>query len=223
MRPLHAAAAGVALITFDFRTTSLDLFPDVLGWLLLAVAVHALRGWAWTALPLAGAILSLSTLVLPYHWIQIDPFTGEHVLVDEDTDLGYAELLEYDDLTGARLAMAAGATLAAAAAIWLLADGVARRAGARGSEASARALRTVAAAVIGLWAVPRLVGMAAGAIGDGYDPVWNDPAARLGMVGILAGVALAAVLVRQAREPWSLRPGRERVLPSMRPDRTPTT
>lgn len=221
MRPLHAAAAGVALIVFDFRTTSLDLLPDVAGWLLLALAVHALCGWAWAALPIAGAVLSLSTLALPYHWIQIDPFTGETVVVDDDTDLGYAELLEYDDLTGGRLAMAAGATASAAAVMWLVAAVVARRAVDRGSPASARALRGTAAATVALWAAPRLVAMAAGALGDGYDPVWNDWAARIGMVGMLAGLAFAVVLAREAREPWSLRPGAERTLPSMRPGRTP--
>ncbi|HEU5082467.1 MAG TPA: hypothetical protein VFU14_03945 [Acidimicrobiales bacterium] len=217
MRPFHAAAAGVALLALDFRTTSLDLLPDVLGWLLLAYAAHRLRGGRWAAVPLAGAALSTATLVLPYHWIQIDPFTGEHVVVRPGLDLGYAELLEYDRLTGGRLAMAAGATVLGAVVAWLLVGPVARRAHDRGAPGSARRLRLGAVAFVVAWVVPRLIAMSTAAIsGDGYDVVWDDPVSRVALVGVVGALAFAGVLASEGREPWALRPGTERTLPSVR-------
>jgi len=67
MRPFHAVAVGVALLALDFRTTSLGLLPDVVGWALLAYAVHRLVPRRWVVLPFVGALLSLATLALPYH------------------------------------------------------------------------------------------------------------------------------------------------------------
>ena len=218
MRPLHAAAAGLALLVIDFRTTSLDLLPDVVGWALLAFAVHQVLGGRWAVLPVVGGALSLSTLLLPYHHVQIDPFTGERVVVGPGTDLGYAEILEYDRLVGARLAMAAGATVLAAVVLVVLAWTIARRADDRGASTSAGWLRWGALGVVVAWAVPRLVGMAAAT--DGYDAVWDDGAARVALVGIAAALGFAVLLLREAREPWALRPGSERTLASARPQPT---
>ena len=213
MRPLHAAAAGLVLLVVDFRTTSLDLLPDVVGWGLLGWAVLQLLGTRWLPLPLAGAACSLATLLLPYHHIQIDPFTGRRVVVGPGSDLGYAELLEYDRLGGARLAMAAASTALAAVVLVLLVRVVATRAAARHAAPASQWLRVGAAATVALWAVPRLVGMAA-SVGDGYDPTWDDGAGRVALVGIVTAVGFAVVLFREGREPWALRPGTERTLRS---------
>jgi hypothetical protein len=215
MRPLHWAAVGVVLMALDFRTTSLDLLPDVVGWVLLGYALHQLLGPRALPLAAAGGALSLSTLLLPYHYVQIDPFTGERVVVGPDTDLGYAEVLEYDRLEGGRLAMAAGATTLAAVTFVVLAWTAARRATARGAVPSARRLQLGVGAIVVLWAVPQLVGMAL-AGGDGYDVVWDDGAGRVALVGLVAALAFAGLLFRDGREPWALRPGTERTLPSAR-------
>jgi hypothetical protein len=215
MRPLHAAAAGLVLLVLDFRTTSLDLLPDVIGWALIGYACHQVLGNRWLLVAIVGGLLSLSTLSLPYHWVQIDPFTGERVVVGPGTDLGYAELLEYDRLEGVRLAMAAGATAFAAVVLLVLAWTAAGRADARGATRSARWLRAAALATAALWAAPRLVGMAAGAA-EGYDAVWDDGAGRVALVGIITALTFAGVLIRDGREPWALRPGVERTLRSAR-------
>ncbi|MDE0805213.1 MAG: hypothetical protein OSA99_18065, partial [Acidimicrobiales bacterium] len=43
MRPLHAIAIAVVLIGLDFRTTSIDLLPDLVGWGLIVWAALRLR------------------------------------------------------------------------------------------------------------------------------------------------------------------------------------
>ena len=62
---------------------------------------------------------------------------------------------------------------------------------------------------------PVVVAGVAGLLGsDGMDPVWGDPASRVLLVGVLATLGLAALWLRDAREPWALRPGTARLLPS---------
>jgi len=41
VRPLALVAGGIALVVLDFRTESLDLLPDPVGWALIAVAALA--------------------------------------------------------------------------------------------------------------------------------------------------------------------------------------
>ncbi|MDE0804842.1 MAG: hypothetical protein OSA99_16160, partial [Acidimicrobiales bacterium] len=57
---------------------------------------------------------------------------------------------------------------------------------------------------VGVWVAPRLIA-AALAVDGGYDLVWDDPAARVAMVGVVAFVAHAVVLTLDAREPWARR------------------
>ncbi len=47
---------------------------------------------------------------------------------------------------------------------------------------------------------------------DGYDVIWGDPASRVALVGVIAALGFAG----EAREPWAIRPGTERMLPSAR-------
>jgi hypothetical protein len=37
MRPLSLTAGGLGLVILDFRTESLDLLPDPVGWVLVSV------------------------------------------------------------------------------------------------------------------------------------------------------------------------------------------
>lgn len=42
-RPLPLIAGGLALVLVDFRAESLDLLPDPVGWLLVAVGAMTLE------------------------------------------------------------------------------------------------------------------------------------------------------------------------------------
>lgn len=212
MRPLHALAGGLLLLALDFRTTSVDLLPDVVGWLLVTWAAHRLTGRVTTALAGLGTVASLSTFALPYHYEQFDPFNERMVEVTPESDLGYAEVLVYDPVTGWRLALMTTAMALVGVVLWRIGRRVEDRAAHhRGElvERSLRWLRWLRWATVGLWVLPRLVAMVLGVEG-GYDPVWNDPAGRIALVGTIVAVAYAAVLANDAREPWA-RPAPEPV------------
>lgn len=66
-------------------------------------------------------------------------------------------------------------------------------------------------ATLALWVAPRVTGMAVGAVGDGFDPVWNDPVWQVELAGVLAGLTLAAALLTSRREPWAIPPGQRRL------------
>lgn len=216
MRPLHAVAIAVVLIGLDFRTTSIDLLPDVVGWALIVWAALRLRTPLVATAASVGGVASLALLSLPYHFEQYDPFNDRMVVVTPETDLGYNEVLVYDDLVGWRLAAFAVSVCAfavvliglwrhlrCAVAAW---DGPSTR-------RSMRRLDLTTAAMIGVWVAPRLVAAALGVDG-GYDPVWDDPAARVAMMGVVAFVAHAVALALDAREPWARRV--ERAQPASR-------
>lgn len=206
-RPWRLGGIGLVLIAVDFRTTALDLLPDAIGWALVAFAVACVLGWRLATVAGAVAAASLATLALPYHYIEYNPLTGARVTVTADTDLGYAKFLEYDALHGLRLWSALAAAVLGSVLIWHVVRRLEQRADARGAAGAARQLRVLRWSVVALWAVPQVAGMIAAVVSaGGYDPVWNDPASHLSLVGTLALGALGLRILTEAREPWALPP-----------------
>ena len=205
MRPLHAFSGGLLLLALDFRATSLDLLPDIVGWLLIAWAAWCWRERAIVAVASVGAVASLPLVALPYHYVQYDVLADRTVVVSPETDLGYAEHLEYDLLTGARLAAYALSAAAAAAAVVLTVRFLSRRASAWAGPSAARSLRRLQLLMVAFvvtWSIPRLVA-ATLAFDDGLAPVWDDPAAKVALVGTVVAGALAIAFGIDAREPWA--------------------
>lgn len=205
MRPLHAFSGGLLLLALDFRATSLDLLPDVVGWLLIAWAAWCWRERSLLAVALVGTLASLPLVALPYHYVQYDVLADRTVVVSPETDLGYAEHLEYDLLTGARLAAYALSAAAAAAAVVLAVRFLSRRADAWAGPSTARSLQRLRVAMVAFvvaWSIPRLVAATLG-FDDGLAPVWDDPAARVALVGTVVAVAVAITFGVDAREPWA--------------------
>ncbi|WP_436795146.1 hypothetical protein [Actinospongicola halichondriae] len=207
MKPLHAVAGGALLIGLDFRTTSLDLLPDLVGWLLIVWAATRLATPLLTTVAVVGAVASLGTLSLPYHYVQFDPFAERMVVVTPDRDLGYAQLLEFDPVTGWRLGAFALSTAALGVTVLVLAGHLRdRRRGFAGTEVdrSMRQISIASWAVVVCWVAPRLVS-AGLSTDDGYAPVWDDPASKIALLGAATIITYTVVVGRDAREPWARR------------------
>lgn len=221
-RPLSIAAVGVAVVAVDVRIVALDILPDPVGWVLVAVAAarFALRVPAVVAL--VAALASVAEVALPGGQRMVDPKTDRIVdrcPPEQVLQLPCYEEVRFDPVGGWRLALLAVAVTAGALALALLLLELRRRAvataGARldaiadCSEADpvpAR-LHLLAAATVSLWAVPQLLGMgwAAFAVtGGGYDPVWDPLAEYLALVGLVVLLAVAFELAHQRNERWAL-------------------
>lgn len=209
MRPLSAIGGGLVLVGVDFRTTAVDLLPDPLGWLLVLYGLWRLSLPALAAVSLVGFVASFGGVVLPYHHRLVE---SAGVTPDGVEFVTEVEVLEYDAVHGLRLlAMVLAATALGAVMVGLVRS-LGPRARPHHAEGSVRLLGGAACVAVLGWVVPRLTGMARGAVVDGgFDPVWNGPASSLELAGILAIVALGALLLGDAREPWGLPPGERRV------------
>lgn len=207
MRPLALAAAGVVLVVVDFRTEALDLLPDPLGWALVAVAASWLALPAATRLAAVTALLSLADLTLPYHYVRINPLSGEPV---SGPSQGHAVSLRLDylPLTGGRLALLAAAVVGGGATLWTLLGRLRRRAHYEDDGAAVARLRRAQLLAVGAWVGPYLATVAvAAARGQGYDAVWNHGLEYLGLVGLAAGGYVVVVLAGATRASWAQRPG----------------
>lgn len=205
MRPLHAFSGGLLLLALDFRATSLDLLPDVVGWLLIGWAAWCWRERSILGVAVVGTVASLPLVALPYHYVQYDVLADRNVVVSPGTDLGYPEHLEYDLLTGARLAAYALSAAAAAVVVVLTVRFLSRRAGAWAGPSTTRSLRRLRVAMVAfvvVWSIPRLVA-ATVAVDDGLAPIWDDPAAKVALIGAVVAVAVAIAFGADAREPWA--------------------
>jgi hypothetical protein len=208
MRPLVVGSAGVALVALDFRTESLDLLADPVGWGLVGVAA------GWLALPLAArlawatALLSLADAALPYHYVRVDPFTGEAV-VGPAPGRPVSIRLDFFLISGWRLAALAASVVTGGATLWVLLGRLARRAAYEEDDRGARRLRLARWAVIACWIVPYLVTVAIAVLRDDgrYDPVWNHGLEYLGLAGLAAAIYVAVVLAGSAGASWAQREG----------------
>jgi hypothetical protein len=207
VRPLALLAGGIALVVLDFRTESLDLLPDPLGWALIAVAAGWLGLTAARRLAWVTAALSLSDLALPSHYVRIDPLTGER-LGDSPADGRAASVrLEFLPVTAWRLAGMTAAVVLTGVTLWMILSPLARRARYEADPRSALRLRIAAGVVVAGWVVPWLATVAAAVVHDRgvYDPVWDDGLNYLGLVGLVAaGYAVWAVM-RARDTSWAQR------------------
>ncbi|HET6954728.1 MAG TPA: hypothetical protein VFI47_30480 [Acidimicrobiales bacterium] len=206
MRPLSIIAGGLALAVADFRTESLDLLPDPVGWGLVAVGCWRLSLTAapWLALLTAG--LSLSDAALPYRYARLDPLTGDEIGPAERPGADVPVQLRFDAVSGWRLAAMTLATVAAATTLWCLLRELEHRARAQGEIHAGDRVRAGRWLVIGAWALPLLVAGAWAVAADSgrLDPVWNGSAEYLALAGVAAFTYVLVVLVRHAGAAWAV-------------------
>jgi hypothetical protein len=203
-RPLTLAAVGLVAIGLDMRVVAWDLLPDVVGWLLIALAGWRLTMRSAAALALAAAVASLADVHIPYRYDAIDPLTGE-VVVNPKPGLAYHELLAYDPVSGARLVLLGVAFAAGGAALWILLRELARRAVAYDDPSIARRLRLLAWGVVLGWATPVLLRMLGqGPLSDGeFDTVWNGGWEMPALIGLVVLLATAFTFATHSNRRWS--------------------
>lgn len=213
--PLLLIAGGVGIVVLDFRTEALDLVPDPAGWLLIAVG-----GWVLSVRPAAGlaglaAVFSVAEAYLPYVRLLIDPDTGEVVEVCTNLTRPCGEVLRYDPVSGWPLAALAGMVVAGAAALGVLLLALRRRAIESGDRGAAGRLTLLAAAVVAVWALPPVVGIASAALSDParYDPIWNGSAELLAMLGLATLIWLGVELALRRGARWAIPHGTQRSSP----------
>jgi hypothetical protein len=216
------AAAGIVVIVLDLRIVALDILPDPVGWVLVALAAGQLALRVPALFAIVAALASAAEVSLP----------GGQRLVDPRTDLVVArcpqdQVLEapcytevrFDPTSGWRLALLAVAVVAGGLALGLLLLELRRRAIATASQRldaladcsvddpTPGRLNLLAAATVALWALPQAVGMAWAAIAvpsGRYDPVWDPAAEYVALVGLVALAAVTLELVRHRNERWAL-------------------
>jgi hypothetical protein len=183
-RPLALVSGGLVLVVTDFRTEALDLLPDPLGWILVAIGAAALYLPLSAWLSVAAAGLSVSDAFLPFRTVVVDPVTNEGV-ARCPVDLVCGARVEFDPVSGWRLAAIAASLLLGGAAVLSLASGLRGKARAEGDRASATRLGLLLGVLALGWTTPPLVGVSwAIASNDGfYDPIWNGSAEYFGLVG----------------------------------------
>ena len=206
MRPLTFVAVGLALIAIDIRTEHLDLLPDAIGWGLVAFGAWRCALTVPAIAAAATALLTLPEVSLPYHFMMIDPRTGETVTARPGVDLAYPEQLVFDDLTGWRLAVLAAAVVAGGITLWLLLGALATRAAAWERVGTARQLRWLRWLTLAVWTGGLLVVVVVSASSGeaSFDPVWNGSLELLAMAGIVVIAAVIAVLLRETNRAWAL-------------------
>jgi hypothetical protein len=209
IRPLLVIAIGLVLVAVEFRIRSLDLLPDPLGWLLIAVGAWRLALVGPAAVASIAAVLSLSDLLLPYRWIYVDPKTGEIVSSSVGAELDYPQLLRWNAVSDARAVAMAAAVLAGGVSLWwLLGDLQHRAEQATGAAAvAAKRLRTLQLLVPVAWVAPYLVAVTVSVIGtEPFDPIWNGTMEYVALAGLLSLLALATTLTLARNAAWALPP-----------------
>lgn len=182
-RPLALVVGGLFIVLLDFRTEALDLVPDPVGWLLVAA------GAAWSSLPLsawlasAAAALSVSDAFLPFRTVIVDPVTNRGIAKCPGDVCGVR--VEYDPVSGWRLAAVAAALLVGSATVLSLVWGLRRRAHAGGHAAAARRFGLLLVAVGLGWAMPPVLAVlwAVRSENRAYDPIWNGHAEYVALIG----------------------------------------
>jgi hypothetical protein len=213
--PLLLVAGGVGIVVLDFRTEALDLVPDPVGWLLVAVGAWVLSVRPAAASALLAAAFSVAETYLPYERLLIDPDTGEVVTVCTNLAQPCGEVLRYDALSGWPLAALAGMFVAGAVALGLLLLALRRRAIDSGDRGASNRLALLAAALVAVWALPPLVGIASAALSDPvrYDPIWNGGAELVAMLGLAVLIWLGVELALRRGAPWAIPHGTQRESP----------
>jgi hypothetical protein len=208
--PLGLVAGGLVLVVLDFRTESLDLLLDPVGWSLVVLGGAALglrRAAVFAAL---AGVLSLADAYHPYRYRLIRALTGDPVDHCPPREL-CQERVVFDPATGWRFAALAASVLAGVAAVLLLLVGLRRRAIVDGDQPAAGRLRLIAWSTGLTWGLAPAVGMVAALVADpiAYDPVWNGPAEYAALLGWAAMTWLVIELCFWMRRGWALPGGTE--------------
>ncbi len=200
-RPLSAVAIGLVIVAIDFRVLALDLLPDPIGWLLIA-----LGAWRLSLLKAAGAaclaaVLSISDTVLAYRHVRLT-VTGEILSSSAGAPTGH---LRWDPVSDWHAVAMASAMLAGGVTLWWLLGALSGRAEQAGERATAQRLRVLRLVVPVVWVAPYLVVVAVAVIGSGsFDPVWNDGLELVALAGLVSLAALIGSLALEMNSAWAL-------------------
>lgn len=210
---MTVVAIGLTVVLVDFRTESLDLVPDPIGWLLVAagVAVLGLHLAAWLAA--LASLLSVSEAFLPYRYLWVDPDTNK---VSSICRAGTcAERIVFDPVHGWRLVAAAATVVAGGASVWVITSGLRRRALESGDHASRRRLGLVCWAAMVLWVAPPAIAMLWAVMHDQgrYDNIWNGGAEYAALIGSVALVGFIVELSVRSGASWAVPMSRQRPSP----------
>lgn len=204
-RPLAVVASGLVLVALDFRTRSVDVLPDVIGWLLVGAG-----GWMAAVprvLPLSSAAagLSLAELSLPYHFVRYDPWSDTFTRVDSPP-AGVAVLQRWDDLSQLRGAVIASAMALGAAAVVVLLRSLAERAHTGTDDTGVHELR-VAMVAPAIWSLVFAAVIAAAVVSsEPYDPMWDGVGEAAWLVSVVALLGLAVFLTLRRDRAWGFVP-----------------
>jgi hypothetical protein len=204
MRPLSLTAGGLGLVILDFRTESLDLLPDPVGWVLVSVGCWRLSLVSASWLAGLTAALSVPDAALPYRYVRIYPLTGDRVPPGERADADLPLHLEFDALSGWRLAATTLGMSAAGVTLWLLLRGLERRAQTKGESGAAGRLRVGRWLVAAVWVLLYLVAVTRAVLVDSgrFDPVWNGNAEYVALAGAAVLAYVVVVLARDSGASW---------------------
>lgn len=204
LRPLTLAAVGLALVALDTRLRALDLLPDPIGWLLVALGAASLARGAAARWAVLAAALSLADVVLPYQLVAVDPSSGKVVSSAADS-VSLPTQVRWDAISDPHALLMAAGVVSGGLAVATLLTGLAARASQAGRRDDAGLLRLATGAALVVWAVPFTTVMLVAVVGrDRYDPVWNGALEYLGLAAALALVLVAVALVRLRDETWAV-------------------
>ncbi|MGH9275279.1 MAG: hypothetical protein ACRDZU_11595 [Acidimicrobiales bacterium] len=202
-RPLSLIAAGVTVAAVDFRIVAVDVFPDVVGWLLVAAGAWKLARRVPFGLAVLAALASAADAVTPHHYEAIDPLTGG-VVPSPAPGTAYDERLVFDRLHDLRLVLAMVAMAAGGGAVWAILGLLRKRAAAKGDEPSARRLAVLWWGIPVLWVAPYIVVAVAQGLGDdGFDGVWNGGYELLALVGLAVVAGLVWMFATTSNRGWA--------------------
>ena len=119
-------------------------------------------------------------------------------------DAGLSLHLQFDPVSGWRLAAMALAMAAAGVTLWSLLRSLERRARARAQAGTARRLRVARWLVNSVWVLPYLVAVARAVVVDSgtFDPIWNGGTEYVALAGVAVVAYVVVVLGREAGADW---------------------
>jgi hypothetical protein len=205
MRPLSLITGGLALVALDFRTESLDLLPDPVGWVLVAAGSWGLSLASVSWLAGITAALTVSDAALPYRYVRVDPLAGDRVALSERANVDLSLHLEFDPVSGWRLAAMTLAMSTAGVTLWSLLRGLERRAHAHAQSGTAGCLRVGRWLVAVVWVLPYLVAVGRAVVVDSgrFDPIWNGSAEYVALAGVAVIAYVVVVLARDSGAAWA--------------------
>lgn len=201
------------IVALDFRVVALDVLPDAVGWLLVAIGSWKLALARPATLAVVATLASAPDIIAPHHYDALDPITGR-VVPSPAPGTQYPERLAFDRLTDLRLLLAVAAMVAGGLALWSLLGTLRDRARLTGDDAAAGRLGVLRWLVPALWVGPVLiVGAVQSARDGGFDPVWNGGLELVALAGLAVAIALVWMLAVNSNRSWTAT-DEERAAPS---------